>query len=86
MNLQPKVSVVLANLNGARFLNEAIQSVVQQALGNWELIAVDTGSDDGSRVIIERWAKAESRIKPTFMSQRLAYPTAINLGLTQAKG
>lgn len=86
MSVQPRVSVVLANWNSARFLGEAIQSVGQQTFGNWELIIVDTGSDDGSREIIQRRAKTDGRIKAVFEPLRLTCPAAINLGLGMAQG
>jgi glycosyltransferase involved in cell wall biosynthesis len=44
--MKPKVSVVMAVLNGERFIGEAIQSIVGQTYKNCELVVVDDGSTD----------------------------------------
>jgi len=54
----PRISVVLIVLNGERFLREALDSVVAQTLGDWELIAVDDGSVDGTSTILREYAPA----------------------------
>ncbi len=48
--------VLLADWNGACYLDEAIRSVVQQTLHDWVRLSVGVGSTDGSRDIISRWA------------------------------
>ncbi|MCH9728904.1 MAG: glycosyltransferase, partial [Actinomycetia bacterium] len=47
----PVVSVVLIFLNEERFLEEAVCSVRNQTLADWELILVDDGSTDESTQI-----------------------------------
>jgi glycosyltransferase involved in cell wall biosynthesis len=44
----PSVSVIIPFLNMRRFLADAVESVYAQTAGDWELILVDDGSDDGS--------------------------------------
>lgn len=63
MSSAPRVSVVTAVLNGAPFLAEAIQSVVQQSLPDWELLIVDDGSTDETAEIVARHAAADPRIR-----------------------
>jgi glycosyltransferase involved in cell wall biosynthesis len=84
VNRAARVVVVLANWNGARFLNEAIQSVVAQTFMDWRLVSVDTGSTDDSREILESWAKIDPRVELLFSPTRLNYPAAINLGIRAA--
>jgi glycosyltransferase involved in cell wall biosynthesis len=59
----PRFTVVTPVLNGARFLNDTIQSVVCQSEKSWEYFIVDGGSTDGSVEIAERAAAADSRIR-----------------------
>jgi glycosyltransferase involved in cell wall biosynthesis len=51
----PLVSVVLCFLNEERFLREAVESVIAQDYGHWELILVDDGSSDSSTAIAEKF-------------------------------
>lgn len=53
----PEVSVVLCFYNEARFIDEAVQSVLNQSYSSWELILVDDGSTDESVEISKRYAK-----------------------------
>jgi glycosyltransferase involved in cell wall biosynthesis len=46
--MKPKVSAIMAVLNGERFIDEAIQSIVDQTYKNCELVVVDDGSTDGT--------------------------------------
>ena len=44
----PRISIVVATLNGAGVLERCIDSIVAQDSQNWELIVVDGGSTDGT--------------------------------------
>ena len=59
----PLVSVVLIFLNEQRFLEEAVQSVRDQTLTDWELILVDDGSTDRSTQIARELAAQDDRIR-----------------------
>ena len=50
-----KISVIIPNYNHAVFLQQRIESVLQQSYPNYELIILDDASTDGSREIIERY-------------------------------
>ncbi|HIB53466.1 MAG TPA: glycosyltransferase, partial [Nitrospirales bacterium] len=52
----PKVSVLMTIYNAERYLREAIDSVVAQTFGDWELIAVENGSADASPTILASYA------------------------------
>jgi glycosyltransferase involved in cell wall biosynthesis len=59
----PRVSVVLIFLNEERFIEEAVQSVRDQTLTDWELVLVDDGSSDGSTSIARDLAAQDERIR-----------------------
>jgi glycosyltransferase involved in cell wall biosynthesis len=59
----PLVSVVLIFLNGDRFIEQAVQSVRDQKLADWELILVDDGSTDRSTHTARELAAGDERIR-----------------------
>lgn len=52
---QKKISVIIPNYNYARYLDQAIQSVLKQSYDNLELIVVNNGSTDNSLEILEKY-------------------------------
>ena len=54
--MTPLLSIVIANYNYGRFLEEAIRSVLDQAVPEVELLVIDGGSTDESVDIIRRYA------------------------------
>ena len=60
MKQQPLFSVLIANYNNGRYLQEAIDSVLAQTYTNWEIVLVDDGSTDNSFEIYEKY-KDDSR-------------------------
>jgi glycosyltransferase involved in cell wall biosynthesis len=59
----PLVSVVMIFLNEERFIEEAVRSVREQTLTDWELVLVDDGSTDGSTQIARDLATSDERIR-----------------------
>ena len=50
-----KISVIIPNYNYARYLDQAIQSVMNQTYDNLELIVVNNGSTDNSLEILAKY-------------------------------
>jgi glycosyltransferase involved in cell wall biosynthesis len=82
----PRVSVVMPVYNGEAYLAEAIDSVLGQTLEEFELVAVDDGSQDGSRAILERFARADNRIRVVANERNLGTSGALNRGWRLARG
>lgn len=57
------LSVILPVYNVETFLGECLDSVLAQTFRDFELIAIDDGSSDGSAAILERYARADKRIR-----------------------
>jgi len=55
--LTPEVSIVIPFLNAERFMREALDSVVAQEHGRWEVLLVNDGSSDGSEEIAREFVK-----------------------------
>lgn len=62
MSSQPRVSIVLPVFNAESYLGEAVESLLAQSLADFELIAIDDGSTDGSGRILEGFAVRDSRV------------------------
>lgn len=86
---KPLVSGVIIFLNGANFLQEAIESVLAQTYDHWELLLVDDGSTDQSTEIALRYA-AQHPGKIRYLEhnghRNLGKSSSRNLGLRHAKG
>lgn len=61
--MEQLVSIITPNYNCAQFIEQTIQSVVNQTYKNWEWIIVDDCSTDNSVEIIQDHCKQDSRIK-----------------------
>ncbi|MEM9914059.1 MAG: glycosyltransferase [Planctomycetota bacterium] len=59
---QPLVSVVMANYNYGHMIGDAVQSVLDQTYGRFELIVVDDGSTDDSAETVQRFVAKDTRI------------------------
>jgi glycosyltransferase involved in cell wall biosynthesis len=57
-----KISIVTLSFNQRAFLQEAIESVLQQGYPDLEYIVIDPGSTDGSRELIQSYASSITRI------------------------
>lgn len=81
----PLVSVLINNYNYARYLPDAIESVLTQTYKNVEIVVVDDGSLDESRDLIAAYAKRHSTIIPIFQ-QNGGQAAAYNAAVTKASG
>lgn len=82
----PLVSVIMPAYNAARFIEEAIHSVVNQTEKNWELFVIDDCSSDNSFEIAQRQAAKDPRIQVLRNSTNLGVANARNRGIGLAKG
>lgn len=60
--LIPDVSVILTVYNREKYLERCIESIICQKFKNWEIIAIDDGSNDGSYNILKNYASLYSNI------------------------
>ena len=79
----PKISIVTVNLNNARFLEETIQSVLNQNYPNLEYIIIDGGSTDKSIEIIKKY---EQRLAYWKSEKDEGYGHALQKGFEKSTG
>jgi glycosyltransferase involved in cell wall biosynthesis len=81
-----KVSICLPVYNGAKYLEQAIQSVLLQTHKNWELIIVDDCSTDQSAEIATKYAQQDDRIKYTKNEKNLGIFFNYNICIERSVG
>lgn len=82
---RPTVSVLMSVYNAERFIGRAIQSVLSQDYDAFELLIGDDASSDGSRRIIERYARGR-RITAVFCRTHRGAAHVRNELLAKARG
>jgi len=83
MTFPPVVSVLLPVYNGAPYLAAAIQSILDQTHGDWEMIIVNDGSVDASAEIIMQFQDARIRY---FDQENRGLAATLNRAIGLARG
>jgi len=78
-----KISVILPVYNGAKYIAEAINGILQQDHGDFELVVVDDGSTDDTAEVVS--AIKHPRLK-FFRPGRLGYAKALNFAAANSTG
>ena len=58
----PVISILMPIRNEERYLRATLDSLYRQSFVNWELIAVDDGSSDGTAMILAEAVRADPRV------------------------
>jgi glycosyltransferase involved in cell wall biosynthesis len=82
--MTPRVSIVMAAKNYARFLPQAVESVLAQTVADWELLIIDDGSSDATPQALRPFLN-DSRIRYV-RSDKLGQSRAKNLGIRLSRG
>ena len=80
--ISPLVSIIMPNFNNEKYLGQAIDSVLNQTLTDFELIVVDDGSTDGSIDILKSYGESIRY----FSTENRGAAAARNLGILNSKG
>ncbi len=80
----PLVSVVISCFNYGRYIEECVESVLNQSFKNFEIIIIDDGSTDNSESIINKYKKHET-IR-CFWQHNRGQANAKNRGIFESKG
>ena len=59
---EPLISVVMPVHNGMPFLQQSIESILNQTLSEFEFVILNNGSTDGSKKVLRQWALKDKRI------------------------
>ncbi|MCV2881844.1 glycosyltransferase family 2 protein [Actibacterium sp. XHP0104] len=81
----PKVSVIIPAYNAQRYLRPAVDSVLAQGFADFECIAIDDGSTDGTLDILNEMAARDARLRVVSRPNKGLIAT-LNEGLDLAQG
>jgi len=82
----PRVSIVTPVYNSSAFLDRCLDSLASMTFHDFEVIAVDDGSDDDSWSIIEDFARRDHRFSRSFQAPHCGLGPTRNRGLEIAQG
>lgn len=86
LNCYPLVSIVTPSFNASEFIEETIQSVLNQTYQNWEMIIVDDISTDDTVKIIDKYCMIDDRIHLFVLNEKGGASLARNKAIREAKG
>ena len=81
----PLISVIVPCYNQAQYLDECLQSVLDQTYTDWECIIVNDGSPDHTEEIAKKWVEKDARFKYLY-KENGGLSSARNAGIEIAKG
>ncbi len=81
-----KVSVIMPLYNAEKYMTEAIEGILNQTYGDFELLCIDDHSTDNTAGILNDIAQKEQRIRILTNGQRLGAGESRNRGLREAAG
>ena len=79
------VSIVVPCYKQAHYLEQSLQSVLEQTYTNWECLIVNDGSPDNTEQIANKWCKKDLRFKYIFQENG-GLSSARNKGISNASG
>ncbi len=82
---RPLVSILTPFKNTARYLEDCLESILNQIFTSWELLIVDDGSTDDSRIIVQNYTDKDSRIR-LFNNQGTGIIEALRTAYSHAEG
>lgn len=84
MAKNPKFTIYIPSHNYGRFLGAAIESVLRQSVGDWELLVIDDGSSDNTSQIIKLY-EAHPKIT-AITTSGIGLTGVCNLAMSRARG
>ncbi len=80
------ISVLLPLYNAESYLEQCLESILNQTHAHFEVIAVNDGSTDSSPAILSRYSYSDARIKALHLPENKGIVSALNAGLELCQG
>jgi glycosyltransferase involved in cell wall biosynthesis len=84
MQRDPQLSILIPTFNYGRFLGEAVESVLSQGFGDFEVFVIDNASTDNTREVMQKYM--DPRLKFIVNPQNRGPYYSFNLFLQKARG
>ena len=84
--MRPRVTIGIAVYNGAKYLDQAIQSVLAQTFTDFELIISDNASTDSTEDVCREYAARDPRVRYTRSARDLGPAENYNRCFRAARG
>ena len=84
MNNSPLITVYITNHNYGKYIDQAINSILEQSFQNFEIIIIDDGSTDNSKSIIQQYEN-KSNIKVIYQNNK-GLTISNNIAIKLAQG
>lgn len=79
------LSVIVPIYNNEAYLPSALDSIINQTLGDIEIICIDDGSTDSTPEILKKYSDKDSRIR-VITRKNSGYGKSMNVGIDEARG
>lgn len=84
--MSPKISVIMSAYNSEKYLEDSINSILNQSFKDFEFIIVNDCSTDSSLKIIKKYQREDNRIKLIDNSKKINLANSLNKCLKVSKG
>lgn len=81
-----KLSIIVPVYNVEEFLEECLDSLINQDYSNYEIIAINDGSKDNSLKILKKYEKKYPKLIKVYDKENGGLSSARNYGIKKAKG
>jgi glycosyltransferase involved in cell wall biosynthesis len=83
--ISPKISCIVPVYNASKYLNQCVDSILNQTYSNFELLLINDGSTDNSGEICDLKASSDERIQVYHIKNK-GVSSARNTGIKESKG
>lgn len=84
MKSNPVISVVFSAHNADAYIDESLQSILNQSFSNFEIIAIDDASTGRNFEILNKYRTSDDRIRIIQNKKNLGLAASLNLGIDLA--
>ena len=86
MQVKPKITVIMSVYNAQTYLNEAIESILNQSFSDFEFLIINDCSEDDTRKILDGFARQDHRIKLLTNKKNLGLTKNLNRLVQMSNG